>query len=100
VLGAGEIESAAIGADDDITAPSGLLEDEYDEDEDEDLDDLAEEVADDEDDVAADEDVDEIGEEDDDSPVFGRAAGTPWQTPSPTEGGYVDAGDETGAHAG
>ena len=75
VLGAGEMESAAVGAGDDISAPAALLDEDEDEDE-----------AYDEDPEAGPSDGDdEDGDDEDggDLPLFPRAAGTPWQTPTP-----------------
>ena len=103
VLGAGEMESAAVGVEDDVSTPTDLLDDDEDDDEDledEDEDEDEDENEDDLDDVADDDEIDQADDEDeDDPPVFGRGAGTPWQTPSPGEADADRDGDADGSEA-
>jgi ABC-type transporter Mla subunit MlaD len=107
VLGASEVEAAAVGVEDEVEPPQDLrdVEDEVgglDEHETEDLDeDDAEDLDEhDEQDENEDEDEDEDrGDDDagDDPPpqVAQRSPGTPWQTPSPATAGNEDSDDSS-----
>lgn len=97
VLGAGEIESAAMGADDDISAPAGLVDGDEDEPDDDDEDDEQDDI---EDELDEDSGQQDDSDDEDESPRFGRPVGTPWQTPTPAGAeAEVDADETEGAEA-